>query len=88
VRHLYEDVYRLEKPSIENTVYRMTRCGAGSERFGNCEVCAKQVDSTYNLTSMRSYIRPDGTMGLTYHNCISKFGHKDCLAQLTEPATH
>lgn len=88
VRHLYDDVYRLEKASAENTVYRMSRCGAGSDRFGKCEVCAKEVDSTYRLTSMRTYTRHDGSMGLTHHNGIDKFGHKDCLAQLTEPATH
>ena len=69
-----------------NKVYRMRNTGGNSAKYGLCEVCNRQVDSVFILTEGRTYAKHDGLMGVTHHNCLQSFGHKDCLAGLTVKA--
>ena len=61
--------------------YRLSAMNGGSDKYGNCEVCAKRVDSTYLLTIYHTF---DGQGRMCAWN--DKFGHKDCLASLTKRA--
>lgn len=67
---------------LQGFAYRMVNTGHGSHRFGNCEICGKHVDTIYHLTQTQRY-EYDGKTGMTHHNCFSAWGHKDCLAKLT-----
>lgn len=71
---------------MKRLAYNMHKSHGGSERFGPCECCGKNVDATYHLVGERVYVKPDGKESLTHHGGISKFGHYDCLAKLTEAA--
>jgi len=65
-------------------IFNLHKCAVGgSERFGNCEICTKAVDTTYHLVSLKEYTKPDGKKSLTYNNELSVFGHKKCLSKLT-----
>lgn len=64
--------------------YRMTNVGSGSDKYGNCEVCDKHVDSTYLLTQMRRYFCSITQQEqITVHKCFSYFGHRKCLSEKT-----
>ena len=63
--------------------YRLKKLGAGSDRFGDCECCSQPVASMYRIVGMKVYTKADGSEGLTHHQGIDRFGHKNCLASLT-----
>ena len=69
---------------IMKYVYRMSKMSGGSDKYGKCECCGKDVESTFLLVELAPYQRGDGSIGLTHHDCHDKFGHKSCLAMLTE----
>lgn len=71
---------------IDNTgiAYRMSLCKGGSDRLGPCEICDKDTDRIYLLTAMQTYTRADGSVGISYMQGLSKFGHWSCLSKLTE----
>ena len=70
----------------QGLAYRLTARNCGSDRLGDCEICGQKVDSVYLLVQMRRYTRPSGSTGITFHRCFSKFGHKECLAAVTDTA--
>ena len=68
---------------VENYIYSMKRLNGGSDRYGKCECCGKQVDSTYLLKKMKVYTNHAGVESATYY--LDLFGHKKCLANVTRP---
>lgn len=60
------------------TITSLAHWGPGSQRFGNCEICGKQVVTTYVQTEEVRAIDPDGAFW-TRHQCAMLFGHQDCL---------
>lgn len=61
--------------------YHLTDMRAGSEKYGACEVCGKNVKKVYYAVEVKSFTRPDGTEGTTHRKCFDKFGHKECLVK-------
>jgi hypothetical protein len=59
-----------------------------------CSVCGRYVSEAFGLHEERYFRLPDfyadalgvprGTLSLTYANCISKFGHKECLEKFVQ----
>lgn len=62
--------------------YRLKSTGAGSAKYGSCEVCGGQVSEMFYQSEECAYLRPDGTQGWTMHKCVGKFGHKECLLRI------
>ncbi len=63
---------------MSSFVYRLKNTGAGSEKYGVCELCKKGADSTYLLVKLRK-----ARSGVLC-NASDAFGHKECLSVLTE----
>ncbi|NAX35988.1 hypothetical protein CAG54_00415 [Vibrio sp. V27_P1S3P104] len=72
-------------PNDLRYAYRMQKLDSGTDRYGNCEVCNKHFDTGYMLVEQRVYysniIQAES---LSHHKCRTVFGHKNCLATLTE----
>ena len=67
---------------MENFVYRMSNCNAGSDKYGVCECCGKPVGTTHLLSQYKVYDH-EGEKRTTSHGCRGTvFGHKECLAKL------
>ena len=64
----------------EDTAYRLSKTGHGSDWYGPCEVCGKHADSTYLLTKF-SVFEHEGQRRTA--NRGGTFGHKKCLSELT-----
>jgi len=70
-------------------VHTIKTTGESSHGYGNCDICGKHCTEVFVLDEARYYQLPDiiamernvpiGTLALTYANCESKFGHKNCL---------
>ena len=60
---------------------RIKKLHAGSNRYGICEVCHKNVDITYLLTPFRAYQKQSNITGLTHYKTNDVFGHRDCCVQ-------
>jgi len=60
---------------------RIKKLQSGSGRYGECEVCHKDVDTTYLLTPFRAYQTQRNETGLTHHKTHDVFGHKNCCIQ-------
>ena len=73
--------------------YKLTTTGAGSAKYGPCEVCGEHVSEVFSQSEERRY-NPPGTLkehledaanykgsaqGWTHAGCVSYFGHKACL---------
>jgi len=54
--------------------YILTKLRAGSDKYGNCEVCKKSVGTIYHQVEEKKY-----SGGWTRHNCTDLYGHKQCL---------
>lgn len=60
---------------------------AGSAKYGACEVCGNNCDTTYLQVETRDYAYRERGMdgqweiriGRTHHECYDLFGHRDCL---------
>jgi len=64
----------------------MRSTGHGSSHYGPCEVCHQHADTVYLLVQMRHFeftLKEATEGGLTYHNCFSKYGHRECLSGMT-----
>ena len=59
--------------------YKIIKESHGSDRYGPCEICHKDADTTYHQTKEKKYIRPDGSVGYKYVG--DAFGHKTCLIE-------
>ena len=73
----------LTMPTAGLPVFRLSNTGAWSAKFGPCECCGKAADTTYYLTEARTFVY-DGEHHITHHKCGSWFGHRECLAAVTE----
>lgn len=60
-------------------VYRMSTTGSCSQRYGVCEVCNNHVSEVYLQSEGRLYINDTKELAVTYANCNTTFGHKECL---------
>jgi hypothetical protein len=73
--------YRFEGPKPDRPgvyVYRIRSTGAGSAKFGLCEVCQKYVSETFIQTEGVSF-EYEGQIMITHHECAILFGHRECL---------
>jgi hypothetical protein len=61
--------------------FRLKNTQAGSEKFGPCECCGQDTDSTWLLVGYRNYTNHMGAIRQSH--LIEKFGHRKCLAALT-----
>lgn len=79
------DIYFTNQDVMHGYAYSLTRCGAGTDKFGVCEVCEKSADSVYLLTEMVRYWSPvQKGESVSFSGCRpGTFGHKECLAELT-----
>ena len=59
-------------------VYRIRSTGSSSAKFGPCEVCGKHVSETFIQTEGITY-ENGGRIAVTHHECITLFGHEECL---------
>lgn len=64
--------------------YRITSLRASSAKYGDCEVCRKNVSEVHVQVEERRFEIPAsdryaGTKGWTQHQCNSLFGHEQCL---------
>ena len=64
--------------------YEVKKLGAGSSRYGKCEICMKHVDTMhYQIESMEHEETAIGNEAakicLTRYECNSYFGHRECL---------
>lgn len=66
---------------IEAVSYRLSKTKGGSDRYGACECCGGDANTTYLLTRFKTYARPDDTKGQLFIGQI--YGHKQCLSQTT-----
>ncbi len=65
--------------------FRLRKLNGGSDKYGNCEVCNRHFDTGYLLVKQRVYYSAlKKAESLTHHGCNDTFGHKDCVAKLTE----
>ena len=63
--------------------YRMKPLKDSSEKYGNCEICGRWVDSVYYQVESRDYFSPvQKKISTTYHNCSACFGHEECLLSI------
>lgn len=72
-----------------NDCYRLSNMGAGSSRYGACEICKQHADTIYLQTKgVRSEIETDIFVSDEYkakhpdwqcYNAGSTFGHRECL---------
>lgn len=58
--------------------YRIKSMGGTSQRYGNCEVCHKDVSDVHYQVEQQRYT-VDGDTGYTEHACRGLFGHEACL---------
>ena len=70
---------------VRGNAYRISSTGAGSHKFGCCEICGNHADTTYIFTR---YVRRYSSIKKKDVLCHegNAFGHKECLATLTEKA--
>lgn len=79
-----EGKYFTKEPIPIGYVYRLAKMNGGSDKYGVCEVCDKEVDSTYLITqSRRYYCTITHQEQATHHKCFQYFGHKSCLSNIT-----
>ncbi|GEA09167.1 hypothetical protein KUL42_39280 [Alteromonas sp. KUL42] len=80
------DKYFTNQDFVKGFAYRLSRTNAGSAKYGPCEVCGKYADTMYMLVEMVRFWNPvKKKNSVTHHGCRSStFGHKECLAKLTE----
>jgi hypothetical protein len=62
--------------------YSLKSLGESSRKYGECEVCDKDVSEVHIQTETREFLRPDKTIGNTHLDCSIFLGHKDCLLKL------
>ena len=75
--------------NIENhgtPVYRMARLNAGSAKYGPCECCGRDVDTTYYLVEGFTYSYRGRFEGVTHNDARNLFGHRECLQNATNRA--
>lgn len=66
-------------------VYRIKNLGAGSARYGPCEVCGRPASETSIQVEGRTYLTDafddegPGKIAITYHECETLWGHEECL---------
>lgn len=77
------DVYFTKIELIKGFAYRLSTTGASSSKYGMCEVCQQHADSVYLLTKLERVTLGDENRDRLVHRG-SAFGHKECLARLTE----
>ena len=79
---------------MKPVAYRMSNTGAGSDRYGACEVCGKHCSTVYLMTKVRRHRKTDEARRIlrscgykdakySYPFVGSWFGHKSCLATMT-----
>ena len=66
---------------LEGRAFRLKRTGFGSDRYGDCEICGKRMDSAYTLTRLQRKSLSTGKESIEYKDIT--FGHKDCLSSKT-----
>ena len=71
-------------------IYQINSLGAGSDKYGNCEICGGRCDTSYIQTESNEYeVLKPGTdfpvIGLTQYDCMSYIGHKRCLENVMFP---
>ncbi len=59
-------------------VYRIRQTPFSSARFGRCEVCETHVSEACLQVEGVTY-ESDGEIRVTYADCQSLFGHRECL---------
>ena len=60
--------------------YTMKDLGAGSAKFGPCEVCGQKCDTTYYQSETRDFTSAvTKVSGQTHHGCHHIYGHRECL---------
>jgi len=59
--------------------YIINSTNDSSSKFGNCEICNKQVSEVFIQVEQRKYIKPDGEISFTGDKCTTLYGHKECL---------
>jgi len=59
--------------------YKLIKTRYGSNRYGKCEVCKRNVNTTYHQVEEKQYRQPNGKLSWTRHSCHDLFGHKSCL---------
>jgi len=80
-----ENCFKDDEQKRDNMVglnaFSLKSCGAGSDKYGVCECCKGNVDSTYRLTKYKTYF----SGRLNRHSLTDLgdvFGHKNCLSAL------
>ena len=79
----------IDTPKAGDYLHTITTVGMSSHDLGKCAICGKHATEMFYQKEKRYYTLPDiiatergldkGSLGLTEHNCFSKFGHKECL---------
>lgn len=64
--------------------YAIRRLGAGSSKYGPCEVCRTHASEMYYQMEERQFLY-NGKHQWTSHECHSKFGHEHCLIGKRHP---
>lgn len=59
--------------------YSLRSLGAGSAKYGLCEVCGGAATEIFRQAETRDYERRDGSTGQTSKDCRDLVGHKECL---------
>ena len=71
-----------------NRAYRLLKMKGGLDRYGKCECCAKLVDVPYMLVTYWGYLPsiPSGAGKHIERYCHRSdvFGHRECLADITD----
>lgn len=62
--------------------FRLKRLGAGSDKYGACEVCERSSDTSYLLTTYKAYSRKQDKSD-HYSHLKTTFGCKGCLSNET-----
>lgn len=59
--------------------YKLINELAGSNKYGDCEICGKYADTIYHQIEYKKYINQDRSR---YFQLNDAFGHKDCLLNI------
>ncbi len=62
---------------MEKYRYKLINTGAGSHKYGSCQVCKKPANEIFHQIEEKEY-----SGGWTHYECFSRFGHKECLKSI------
>lgn len=64
----------------DNFRFRISNTGAGSDKFGCCEICGRRADTIYIQSyGIRYRIETDNAKHEGWSHFGNKFGHRECL---------